>query len=73
MSKNEEIAGDPLNQKCTYMYKQSSDFSAQITWKKFTFISNMFHNGGKLKSSHKSLFVCVLVFSLIFLYYYLWM
>ena len=36
MSKNEEIAVDPLNM-------QSSDFSDQITWKKFTFISNMFH------------------------------
>ena len=26
----------------------------------------MFHIGGKLKSSHKSLFVCLLVFSLTF-------
>lgn len=67
MSKNEEIAVDPWNQMCTYMFMQSSDFSAQITWKKFTFINNMFHIGGKLKSSHKSLFVCVLVFSLLFL------
>lgn len=36
MLKNEEIAVDPLNPMCTYMYMQSSDFSAQITWKKFT-------------------------------------
>ena len=46
MSKNEEIAvlqetplrweSDPLNPMCTFMQMQSPDFSAQVTWKKFT-------------------------------------
>ena len=36
MSKNEEIAVDPLNPMCLYMYVHSSDFSPQITWSEFT-------------------------------------
>ena len=36
MSKNEEIAVDHMNPKCTYMYVDSSDFIAQITWNEFT-------------------------------------